>query len=172
MAARKCGLFKETTASALFLIMHWAIFLHCFCMGNSSGLFLIIHCGFLLMHCGLAGRVLSDLTHGRCLWSQQEVYNKFRLFAIVYQILIQSPRPSERAVVGRPSVLFGVTGNTSTTNLEISWLRYPIYILGSFHLFLSLWMVVEYFLINFPHLRMPEVFWNLMWVWLVICCKT
>ena len=86
---------------------------------------------------------------------------------INYKILFDfSQRPSDIENPSRPDVLFGVTGNTSTTNLEIFWLRYPLYILGVAHLFLAVWMVVEYFLTNYPHLIMtpPEIFYNLMWV--------
>ena len=79
-----------------------------------------------------------------------------------FKFVFFSRRPSGTENPSRPDVLFGVTGNTSTTNLEIFWLRYPLYILGAAHLFLAVWMVVEYFLTNFPHFNLPEIFYKLM----------
>ncbi len=32
-----------------------------------------------------------------------------------------------------------------------------LYALGSLHIFLSLWMVLEYFIVNWPHFVVPEI---------------
>ncbi len=37
--------------------------------------------------------------------------------------------------------------------------KYLLYILGAFHLVLTLWMLVEYFVINLPNFVLPRYFY-------------
>ena len=41
---------------------------------------------------------------------------------------------------------------------KVRWMGMPfiVYVLGPVQFILALWMVLEYFLINFPHFRLPE----------------
>lgn len=36
---------------------------------------------------------------------------------------------------------------------NVQWLRIPLYLFGTIHLVLAIWMVAEYFLINLPHFK-------------------
>ena len=40
-----------------------------------------------------------------------------------------------------------------------SWLPVVLYVFGAFHLFFSLWMLIEYFLINWRNFVLPQYFY-------------
>lgn len=48
-------------------------------------------------------------------------------------------------------------------DVQLYFRRYLLFILGSFHLLLSLWMVVEYFVVNYPnfHFPLPSFFYTI-----------
>ena len=44
------------------------------------------------------------------------------------------------------------------------WFMPTLVTLGTIHLLLALWMVVEYFLTNLPHFKLPTIFFKSMYV--------
>lgn len=52
-------------------------------------------------------------------------------------------------------------------DVQLYFRRYLLFILGSFHLLMSLWMVVEYFVVNYPnfHFPLPSFFYTIFERW-------
>ena len=51
--------------------------------------------------------------------------------------------------------------------------RPVLYTFGSIHLILSIWMVLEYFIINWPNFRLPSLYYNLVARYGLVChCTT
>ena len=40
--------------------------------------------------------------------------------------------------------------------------RLVLYAFGSVHLVLSIWMALEYFVVNWPHFKLPSVFYSIV----------
>lgn len=90
----------------------------------------------------------------------QRIYGMYTLInqCTVLECILYRPSSNgnkTNSTTPRPDVLY---------EPDYSWLKIPLYIIGPVHLILAIWMIVEYFLINLPHFRLPEFVHTLLWV--------
>jgi hypothetical protein len=69
-----------------------------------------------------------------------------------------------QAETARPFTFFNSSGAIQPDFLAYwgSAYRPVLYTFGSIHLILSIWMLLEYFIINWPNFRLPSIYYSLV----------
>ena len=63
---------------------------------------------------------------------------------------------------GRVQVIENLDNNSTITSPFVAEsLSIAIYVLGSLHLLLAIWMVMEYFIVTWPHFVLPEFLYKI-----------
>ena len=65
------------------------------------------------------------------------------------------------------------SGGAIKPDVQSYFRNYLLYVLGGFHLFFSLWMFVEYFVVNYPNfvLPLPTFFYTVFKRWVFLCAE-
>ena len=95
--------------------------------------------------------------------SSQPRYWFLLLLTLVLNILVivgySDPNNMEE---GRVQVIRNLDENSTITNPNVKKpLAIAIYVLGGLHLLLAIWMVMEYFIVTWPHFVLPEFLYRI-----------
>ena len=65
------------------------------------------------------------------------------------------------------------SGGAIKPDVQSYFRNYLLYLLGGFHLFFSLWMFVEYFVVNYPNFvfPLPNFFYTVFKRWVSLCAE-